>query len=1107
MYITSNAFKKKITENSREIQVQGVIRNGDEKYFLGMNEILSFESSYDMGSDLTVGGVYSAFYKISFKNYDGFYDNIDMEGACATFFIGLKLEENIWEYISTGNLYITKQSDPARTVEIEAYDELILTNVPAGEMGLCLTIKDFIQAAVEAAGLTLYNVSLIPNGDAEITKTPDTENATLRQALGWGCQIVGGFARIKAGSSFQVSVPLAENTMPVLPGAGTSQVEIIRIDDDSTMLYLKGNNLLNLAGLKSADGLIIANDTISNIGDALLYECEWADGNTVANIHSIANITVKCNVTITQGGTVDAAAPFRISIYNVTKGRTLALAGINSVTVGTQYNTGQQLLWSRTTPETTNYSRGDVVQFRIEVPSSSVGAIKAKFSDIMISATDTPYESYYAMNYPEISISNATSLKVSPATQQVTGIRYESEIYGSDVGTVIDLTKNPLVSCLETKENSLNALAVCVSGITYYPFEASWIGDYGLQPGDWIMVRDYKGEKATILMAASNRIAGGLSASASAKTKTSAEKSFKPKTDYETAQLRKNLKELAEQERQNVLAYSQSLEQSAGLMAQCMGAYEFSKTVEDAGWIVGRYISSLTEENTTKSTPVWLSNFNGVAYYPDGISGAPSSAWTNNDTITAKVFSALEVRAEQVTSGLLKSKNSKSWINLDGGTFSLGDGALIWNGNRLSVEGKVTATSGKIGGWNINSDYLSYEGTGQGIGLYPTRIGSTENVVSVWYNSKELFKVDGRGKMTASRADVSGKVTATSGNIGGWDINSTSLFKETDDGNGKISFIPGNIGTTGAVIEITAGLPVFRVDGKGVLSAINANISGNITATSGYVGGWNITEDSLYYTDAGCGAGFWTDNIGTTSPVISVWDQNVNYYFKVSGRGRLWAKEADVEGKITATSGSIGGWNIDSGRLSHTETVGSYTNTIFINPLCVGSSSYAEAMSIYYGNTYTFVLTRLGHVGCTGGLSADGTISFKDVYGNTSSVTTNYVRITSSGQLVTSSSSMRYKRNISENITEFQPEQLLNLKLKQYQYNHGYFADDVDNDAYHCGFIAEDVAEHYPYAAIYDADGNVEMWDSERIIPPMLDLIQKLYKRVETLENMLEVAI
>ena len=113
-----------------------------------------------------------------------------------------------------------------------------------------------------------------------------------------------------------------------------------------------------------------------------------------------------------------------------------------------------------------------------------------------------------------------------------------------------------------------------------------------------------------------------------------------------------------------------------------------------------------------------------------------------------------EIVADQVKTGLLKSTNGASEINMDNGSFSFGNGALAWNGALLQVTGKFSSrlsstkptrveiengrikltnalgnTVGQIDNWNantieglnisagVNSKYLSFGHIVSGGGL------------------------------------------------------------------------------------------------------------------------------------------------------------------------------------------------------------------------------------------------------------------------------------------------------------------------------------------------------------------------------------------------------
>lgn len=106
---------------------------------------------------------------------------------------------------------------------------------------------------------------------------------------------------------------------------------------------------------------------------------------------------------------------------------------------------------------------------------------------------------------------------------------------------------------------------------------------------------------------------------------------------------------------------------------------------------------------------------------------------------------------------------------------------------------------------------------------------------------------------------------------------------------------------------------------------------------------------------------------------------------------------------------------------------------------------------------------------------------------------------------LSSTSSERYKHDISPLDDERDPHKLLDLEPKQFVYNEGHPLQYADMKGQTLpGFIAEDVARVYPSAVIRDPDGNVESWDERRIIPGMLALIQEQEKRIARLEKIIE---
>ena len=101
-----------------------------------------------------------------------------------------------------------------------------------------------------------------------------------------------------------------------------------------------------------------------------------------------------------------------------------------------------------------------------------------------------------------------------------------------------------------------------------------------------------------------------------------------------------------------------------------------------------------------------------------------------------------------------------------------------------------------------------------------------------------------------------------------------------------------------------------------------------------------------------------------------------------------------------------------------------------------------------------------------------------------------------------SSSSRRYKHDIGYGLTKDRAsENLLNLPVAEFVFNDGHPLQYADMKGKKIpGIIAEDVAEIYPSAAILNENGQVESWDERRLIPAMLDLIQKQDGKIKELE-------
>jgi hypothetical protein len=168
---------------------------------------------------------------------------------------------------------------------------------------------------------------------------------------------------------------------------------------------------------------------------------------------------------------------------------------------------------------------------------------------------------------------------------------------------------------------------------------------------------------------------------------------------------------------------------------------------------------------------------------PQGLVWADEEGLWVRDTLSKAVF------------GLYGGDTSKSWggRTLDTGDLLIGDYAsgnyVLWDDSvpLLDIGGKVTATSGKIGAWTINGQYL-FSGN---LFLY----GSTTGGSAIW---------SGQPGQAGAPLQIleNGTLIAEKGKIGGWTISDTSL---SSAGGESVLYSDGNIKTKWILGGDTAG--------------------------------------------------------------------------------------------------------------------------------------------------------------------------------------------------------------------------------------------------------------------------------------------------------------
>ena len=274
---------------------------------------------------------------------------------------------------------------------------------------------------------------------------------------------------------------------------------------------------------------------------------------------------------------------------------------------------------------------------------------------------------------------------------------------------------------------------------------------------------------------------------------------------------------------------------------------------------------------------------------------------------------------------------------------------------------RMSASEIMIAGWNLTDTTLSsanitLDSSNQMISIQTATFGSAGVQIDYSGGTGRLYAGDGStsfmkfdganlswqgantslttgGAFTASSATITGVITANTGYIGGtsgWviasgKITSTGIGVATAAGDATYAFWAGDDAPASAE---------FSVSHAGALVATSATITGSITATSGDIGGWNITTGYIYELATGTPTSSPSDGIVMESgatPQIIIYDT-----FNVTSmpRVKLGELSADVFGLIgydadgttalyefSTAQNKIAGWTVSATTLANSTNI------------------------------------------------------------------------------------------------------------------------------------------------------------------------------------------
>lgn len=364
-------------------------------------------------------------------------------------------------------------------------------------------------------------------------------------------------------------------------------------------------------------------------------------------------------------------------------------------------------------------------------------------------------------------------------------------------------------------------------------------------------------------------------------------------------------------------------------------------------------------------------------------------------------------------------------------------------------------------------------------------------------NGNNVFYADENGNLV-----LSGTIFANNGKIGGWTIDNSRLQNEQNDFAVYIACPTayGSMGSAGAhdvivvcdkknntypfVLTSNGELWATKANITGTITAERGSFNGTITASSGTIGGWQIEGGRIYNTNPTTGYTFSLWNPAVAGGNIICCDNGSDYPFYVTRDGFLHATKADIKGTINASSGSIGGWNINgSDGINSGDSALKPNGTLALYPQVGGV--YRINNGVRFNATAGVVIssnggmidpysTNLDLKACSGAkaylacmLNANGTTERASVTCSNGVLRLySYDRIDVIGTNGSGSTDIS-DRNRKNSISTLEDNYNIlfdNLLPIKYKYNEG------TSDRYHTGFIAQEVGEALDKAKLSTQD-------------------------------------
>ncbi len=413
----------------------------------------------------------------------------------------------------------------------------------------------------------------------------------------------------------------------------------------------------------------------------------------------------------------------------------------------------------------------------------------------------------------------------------------------------------------------------------------------------------------------------------------------------------------------------------------------------------------------------------GVVITVSGLTGANSSAFNGTFITQAGTTASTIVANPQVSTNTIPTQaqvtgQSGALLNVSAGYILNTKGLTFGNSTIIdAATGRLITTSANIGNWIVDAAKLERGSAGTFTGISSTGTyafyaganasgGPTSDIGGSFWVKPDgsarasnislvsasgtadfinagggVFKVTRDGGMVSTSADITGKITASSGRIGNINIDSASLYissaaTPTVLSGDRMIFNAGGIGAYPSTDTTTSGLTGTETT-QAAFGTANFALTRNGVALfkTGFIGGWTIAasginksttagllelNSSSNYIAASTTISALAYSTGITAPAaasdVVLWSGQQSFAtrgsaaFRVTADGALTATNANLTGKLTVTAGSTMSFgNAAGGTGNHGMYIGASADYIYDT----GSFRLGAGRIIYNASTTT----------------------------------------------------------------------------------------------------------------------------------------------------------